>query len=225
MCPLSSFGLLFGEFLASIDDETRATSIMTSTFVAVMSFTGIASSYMLRKYSIKAVSFVGALSYTLGSLTNIFNTNVTHLVISYSILKGFGFGLLLAASFTIVNSYFDKKHNFVMGICQTIIGLGTILCAPLMAYIVKEWGYVKTLIFWMGLSLLNFPAIATFHAVDKYLRKEPFEASQKSGQTNVQVEPLLQAEGEKATIVVPTLILSKEKKISVTVSTWRRWLL
>ncbi|KAG5863915.1 hypothetical protein JTB14_033663 [Gonioctena quinquepunctata] len=94
-----------------------------------------------------------------------------------------------------------------------------------MAYIVKEWGYVKTLIFWMGLSLLNFPAIATFHAVDKYLREEPIEASQKSGQTNVQVEPLLQAEGKKATIVVPTPILSKEKKISVSVSDWRRWLL
>ncbi|KAG5863916.1 hypothetical protein JTB14_033664 [Gonioctena quinquepunctata] len=99
MCPPHSFGLLYGEFLSSIDDETRATSILTSTCIAVMSFSGFASSYMLQKYSVKTVSFVGAISYTLGCLTNIFNTNVAYMVISYSILKGFGLGIMLSASF------------------------------------------------------------------------------------------------------------------------------
>ncbi|KAG5882694.1 hypothetical protein JTB14_019695 [Gonioctena quinquepunctata] len=172
MSPFSAFGLLYGEFLASMDDETRATSMISSAFLGIMSFTGFASSYMLRKYSVKAVSFIGATFFTIGCFTNIFNTNVTHVVISLSVLKGFGMGLLLTASFTIVNSYFDKKHNFVMGICQTIVALGNILYSPLMAYIVKKWGFVKTLIFWAGLSLLNFLAIATFHPVDRYLKEE-----------------------------------------------------
>ncbi|KAG5867969.1 hypothetical protein JTB14_012360 [Gonioctena quinquepunctata] len=223
MTPYGAFGLLYGKFLASIDDETRASSMMSSIFIGVMSFTGFASSYMFRKYSVKTAGYVGAISYTLGCLTNIFNTNLIHLVISFSILKGFGFGLLMSASFTIMNSYFDKKHNLVMGISQAIISLGTILCSPFMAYMVKEIGYTKTLIVWTVLSLLSFPAVYTFHPIDRYLRKEPIEASQKSDQAKAQVEPLLLAGDEKkVTIVEQTVVLPKENMIY---AAWRIWLL
>ncbi|KAG5867968.1 hypothetical protein JTB14_012359 [Gonioctena quinquepunctata] len=175
MTPYTAFGLLYGEFLASIDDETRASSMMSSIFIGVMSFTG------------------------------------------------FGFGLLVSASFTIMNKYFDKKHNLVMGISQAIISLGTIVCSPSMAYMVKKIGYTKTLIVWMGLSLLNFPAIYTFHPIDRYLRKEPIEAPQKSDQAKAQVEPLLRAKVEKkVTILEQTLILPKENMIY---ASWRIWLL
>ncbi|KAG5891745.1 hypothetical protein JTB14_012480 [Gonioctena quinquepunctata] len=227
LVPCISFGLLFGEFLTSIGDEANGTSLVNSILFAVMSFTGFASSLMLQKFSIRSVGFVGAISYFIGCLSNIFGTNLSHMVISYSFLKGFGYGLIQASAFTILNSYFDKKYNLIMGIFQTIVSLGTIAGPPVIAAAVEHMGFRETLVLLTGLSLLNFPAIFTFRPVDRYLRKQCVESGKESvpesepENPKSQVQPLLLAYNEKE----PTTAEEIQHKRNPTSIIMRKWLL
>nr|XP_023023045.1 uncharacterized protein LOC111511264 [Leptinotarsa decemlineata] len=94
---------------------------------------------------------------------------ITATIIEFS---GFGYGLLIPSWLTIMNSYFDKKHNLMMGVTQTTISVGTIVSPPVVAYLMEGLGFKKTLMVLGGLSLLNFPAVATFRPVRRCLEQQ-----------------------------------------------------
>ncbi|XP_074042219.1 monocarboxylate transporter 14 isoform X2 [Leptinotarsa decemlineata] len=188
MLPLITFGLYYGPFLASIGDETSLTATSSSIFLAVQSFTGVASGFLLKRYSYRIVGLVAATSYSIGAFSEGFSKSLVHIVISYSLLKGFGFGLLVTVSFTILNDYFDKKHNLIMGISQTVICIGTIIFPIVIAYTIEHMEFRNVGIMLGAFSLLNFPAIATYRCprkkstgitkelVTEYDSKSPTEA-------------------------------------------------
>ncbi|XP_074042103.1 monocarboxylate transporter 12-B [Leptinotarsa decemlineata] len=172
VAPLLSFGILYGPFLESFGNETSGTSMTTSTFVAVSSLTGFISSVLLRKYSPRMTGLVGATFFSLGYFLEIFGHSLLHMIIFYGFFKGFGYGLLIPSWLTIMNSYFDKKHNLMMGVTQTTISVGTIVSPPVVAYLMEGLGFKKTLMVLGGLSLLNFPAVATFRPVRRCLEQQ-----------------------------------------------------
>lgn len=91
ICALSSmpsFGLMFNDFLISVGEETGAVALITSSFFSSLSFAGLFTNTLFKKFSMRTVGLIGATIYFVGSLMTVFVTSVEQLMISFSFLQG-----------------------------------------------------------------------------------------------------------------------------------------
>lgn len=85
---LSSFGLMFGEFLSNIGGSTSSVTIIIGTFFSASSFAGLFTNTLFKKFSVRSVGIFGAVIYVLGGFMSIFATSVEHLIVSFGVLSG-----------------------------------------------------------------------------------------------------------------------------------------
>ncbi|KAJ8925760.1 hypothetical protein NQ315_009608 [Exocentrus adspersus] len=211
--PQTSFGLIFGKFLASIGDETTGTTIVNGVFNTVQSFTGLATGFLLQKYSYRKVGLLGAVLFFLGAFAIIFITNLAQMIITFGVLQGLGYGLMVPASFSAFNTYFSKKMNLMMGIAQAVMVLAAIVFPPVTAVLMEYCGFRGTITALAVLSLLNFPAMGVLQPVKWHMKRVPvedvvikdpemqLEFKSKSLNEEVlrkQIQPLLSKESEVA---------------------------
>lgn len=79
---------MFNDFLISLGEETSAVTIITSCFFCALSFAGLFSNTLFKKFSIRSVGIFGGSIYFIGSLLTIFVTSVEQLIISFSVFQG-----------------------------------------------------------------------------------------------------------------------------------------
>lgn len=85
---MPSFGLMFNDFLHGLGEETSAVTIIQAFFFCALSFAGLFTNTLFKKFSIRTVGMVGSGMYFLGSFLTIFVTSVEQLIISFSIFQG-----------------------------------------------------------------------------------------------------------------------------------------
>lgn len=85
---MPSFGLMFGDFLTSLGEETSAIALVTSSFFSAFSFAGLLTNTLFKRFSIRSVGIAGGSIYFLGSLMTVFVSSVEQLLFSFSILQG-----------------------------------------------------------------------------------------------------------------------------------------
>lgn len=88
MGGIPSFGLLFNDFLLSLGQETSAVAIITGFFFCSISFTGLFTHSLFKKFQIRNVGLFGAGMYVMGSFLTIFATSVEQVVVFYGVLQG-----------------------------------------------------------------------------------------------------------------------------------------
>nr|CAH7734627.1 unnamed protein product [Callosobruchus chinensis] len=186
LVPLAAFGLVFGNFLASVGDETAGTTLSNGAYNTVQSFTGIVSSILLQRLSYRTVGLLGATFFCAGAIGTVYVNNLTEFIVCFGVIQGFGSGLMIPATFTALNSFFNKKLNLMMGIAQAVIILVTVIFPPITTIMTKLLGFRNTLMVLAGMAFLNFPAMAVLEPVQKYLKKVPVGVSPNW------VRPLLQ---------------------------------
>jgi hypothetical protein len=64
---MACFGLVFGQFLASIGDETTGTTLANGIFNTCFNVTGLAANHLLQRYTYRAVAFAGAVIFFVGA--------------------------------------------------------------------------------------------------------------------------------------------------------------
>lgn len=138
---MPSFGLMFGDFLTGLGEETSAIALITCSFFSAFSFAGLLTNTLFRKFSIRCVGVGGASMYFLGSLMAIFVTSVEQLLFAFSILQGGGFGLMIPVAYTTFNAYFVRRRVLMMSIAQALIGLGTMIYPILVQYLMQTYGF------------------------------------------------------------------------------------
>lgn len=138
---MPSFGLMFGDFLASLGEETSAIALITCSFFSAFSFAGLLTNMLFRKFSIRNVGVGGASIYFLGSLMTIFVTSVEQLLFAFSILQGAGFGIIIPVAYTTFNAYFVTRRVLMMSIAQALIGLGTMIYPILVQFLMDKYGF------------------------------------------------------------------------------------
>lgn len=85
---LPSFGLMFGDFLTNLGEETSAIALITSCFFSALSFAGLFTNTLMKKTSCRTVGLIGAASYVVGSFMTIFVRSTNELLVSFSIFQG-----------------------------------------------------------------------------------------------------------------------------------------
>lgn len=138
---MPSFGLMFGDFLSNLGEETSAIALITCCFFSAFSFAGLLTNTLFQKFSIRSVGVGGASMYFLGSLMTIFVSSVEQLLFAFSILQGAGFGLMIPVAYTTFNAYFVTRRVLMMSIAQALIGLGTMLYPIIVQLLMDLYGF------------------------------------------------------------------------------------
>ncbi|XP_019768919.1 monocarboxylate transporter 1 [Dendroctonus ponderosae] len=201
--PISAFGLIYGEFLRNLGDETTGITVSNGVFNIVSSFTGIIASGLLSQFSYRRIAVIGCVLFVLGASSIIFLQNLLQMIILFGVIQGIAAGLVIPAIMSAFNSYFDKKMNFVMSGAQSFMVAFNSCVPPLAAWSMTTFGFRGTLIGLALMSCLSIPAACTLHPVERYLKKVPVDrtgtviimeelAESKNANTETsQAEPLM----------------------------------
>lgn len=96
---LSLFSLLYGDALEAMGHNTQGAAIVLSTMLFVSNFGGPIAGVLVKITNPRLVSVVGAISCTSGLFLSGFSTNIWHLILTYGILLGMAFYIILLQYF------------------------------------------------------------------------------------------------------------------------------
>ncbi|XP_072378403.1 monocarboxylate transporter 1-like isoform X2 [Diabrotica undecimpunctata] len=215
--PLASFGIIHGQFLASLGDETAGTSISTSLFIAFTSCSGLFGGILFNKYSYRTVGLLGAVCHLTGSILLLFADTLFQFIICISVIQGMAGGFLLPSAFSSLNEYFHKKLSLQTAIAQILITVATVVNPLAMEYCVQSYGYKTTKIVLIGYSCLNFFGMWSLHPVEWHTtaKKEQVTSDHKIITSHAERGALLGGEKE-----VDHAKLDKERQIEESTSTY-----
>ncbi|XP_041765847.1 monocarboxylate transporter 7 [Anopheles merus] len=172
---LPSFGLMFGDFLTELGEETSAIALITSCFFSALSFAGLFTNTLMKKTSCRTVGLIGAVSYIIGSMMTIFVRSTNELLISFAVFQGAGFGLMIPVSYTTFNAYFVEKRVVMMSVAQTLIGLGTMFYPIFIQRSMDAFGFRGCMAVLAAINSHTLLAMLVMHPVQWHMRRVPLE--------------------------------------------------
>lgn len=114
---------------------------------------------MNKRISLQLGGLIGAMLFTLGSFTTIAITNTNQLALTFGVLQGIGFGIMVPVSYSAINDYFVKKRTTVMSSIKAFQGLILIWYPQLLKLIMTDYGFRGTLLVISGISLHTIPGM------------------------------------------------------------------
>lgn len=148
-----SFGIFYDEFLTYFNEGKSKTSWILSTLVGVTLCSGPLSSSLVNKYGCRPVTIGGAIFGSICLIISCFARNVNFLIVTIGIGAGLGFGLIYLPAIVSVTTYFEKRRSLATGIAVCGSGFGTFVFAPLITYLLHEFGWRGSILIISGIVL------------------------------------------------------------------------
>ncbi|XP_017871441.1 PREDICTED: monocarboxylate transporter 9 isoform X1 [Drosophila arizonae] len=205
LAALPSFGLIFGDFLKSIGAETSAIAIITSSFFCSLSFAGLFSGSLFRKFGMRPVGLAGGILYFVGTGMQVFANTTLQLTFAFSLLQGTGFGLIIPTSYTSFNNYFVKNRVMWMSFAQSLIGLGSMVYPILMQMLMQTYGFRGCLLVLTGINAHAVLGMLLMHPVEWHMRRVPVEEEAQQLQPIVQPTVVVHIQPETPLTPIPEL--------------------
>lgn len=214
-----SFGLLFGDLLKDLGVATTGAAIIMSTLDAMINFSGLFVGPLIKKFSFRTVGILGALLSGLAlTLTSTANS-MTHIIITYSIIGGLGFGLATASTFVALNSYFSVKRGQAVGLAMAGTALGFMAMPQAISRLLEEFDFRGTVLILSALALNAAVGASLLQPVKWHMKVVPIPQVPAIQEESVQIQDLntLPEEGEDEEEVSKSL-LALPRNISVSSS-------
>ncbi|XP_076687098.1 monocarboxylate transporter 5-like isoform X3 [Andrena cerasifolii] len=148
-----SFGLFYLELLYYFEDGKGATAWIASILVGVTLCSGPISGWFVDKYGCRIVTVAGSILASLCLLCSMWARNIVTLYFTIGIGTGFGFGLIYLPAIVSVTSYFEKYRSLATGIAVCGSGLGTLVFAPCLEYLIATYGWRGSIMLCSGIVL------------------------------------------------------------------------
>nr|CAD7430973.1 unnamed protein product [Timema monikensis] len=149
---------------------TEGVTVINGVLGSSLSFTGLITNYALNTYSCRQVGLAGCLLAFVGNFLTIFANSVMYMVITFGVLQGVGFGLMITPSFAIFNAYFLRRRSYVMGLSQVLIGVGIMVYPILIESVYNEYGFRATQAIMTALTLHSLLAMLTYQPVKLHIK-------------------------------------------------------
>jgi MFS family permease len=105
---------------------------------------------LIDRFGPRAMLFACVATQTLSSVINGVATSLWHLYIGR-----FLYGIQsMHATQVLINRWFVKKRGRALGIAATGAPLGTLILSPVSEYLVLNWGWRPTMLFWAGVTFV-----------------------------------------------------------------------
>ncbi|XP_058121202.1 monocarboxylate transporter 7 [Anopheles ziemanni] len=186
---LPSFGLMFGDFLTELGEETGAIALITSCFFSALSFAGLFTNTLMKKTSCRTVGLIGAVSYIVGSLLTVFVRSTNELLVSFAVFQGAGFGLMIPVSYTTFNAYFVEKRVVMMSVAQTLIGLGTMFYPIFIQRTMDAFGFRGCMAVLAAVNSHTLVAMLVMHPVEWHMRRVPLVSEAVEAEAELDEKP------------------------------------
>ncbi|XP_049860728.1 monocarboxylate transporter 13-like [Schistocerca gregaria] len=174
-----SYPFVFADYLAELGHGTEAMTTIVSVCMCISSFSGLLCNQLFRRFSYRQIALAGAVFFVLGQGPVALATSFTHFILS-SLCLGIGIGLIMPATFTCFNSYFDRRRTFVMGLVQFVVGLGTVGIPVMAQRLVASVGFRMTQGILFAISLLLFPGMAVMRPIKYSESYQSVESNEES---------------------------------------------
>ncbi|XP_017886943.2 monocarboxylate transporter 12 isoform X2 [Ceratina calcarata] len=148
-----SFGVFYLELLYYFEGGKGATAWIASILVGVTLCSGPISSTLVNKFGCRAVTMAGSILATASLLTSMWARNIITLYFSIGIGTGLGFGLIYLPAIVSVTCYFEKYRSLATGIAVCGSGLGTLIFAPFVDYLIALYGWRGAIMICSGIVL------------------------------------------------------------------------
>ncbi|KAK5644015.1 hypothetical protein RI129_007860 [Pyrocoelia pectoralis] len=122
-----SFGLLFKDTFKVLEMSGVNVASIISTNTASAELVGLVTGPLLKRFSMRTVSVLGAISFTIGVTTLTFAKSYIAYMISYGFLTGIGVGLIRLTSRLSLNLYFNKRRGKVIGVAISLRSTGSLI--------------------------------------------------------------------------------------------------
>ncbi|GFS18084.1 monocarboxylate transporter [Elysia marginata] len=135
------FGVLYSELLMHFGESRSKTSMVGSIFFGVAMMLGPFASALTTRFGCRKMTIFGGLLSSFGFFLSYFATSINMLCFTFSIVVGAGFSFCYITSVVIVAFYFDKRRALATGLAVCGTGVGTFTFAPLMDFLINEYGW------------------------------------------------------------------------------------
>lgn len=137
----------------------RATLSLVQTvamvvFAVVSPFLG----RLIDRFGPRAILFVCVIAQTLTSVVNGLAASLWHLYIGRFLYEM----RPLHSTQVLINRWFVKKRGRALGIVATGMPIGTLVLSPISQYLVLNWGWRMTMLFWAGITFIVLLPLVLF---------------------------------------------------------------
>lgn len=157
-----TFGVLFVDLLDYFKESESTTAWIGSIQPALLYFTGIVGSPLIKRFGWRAVTIFGSVLSAIGFATSALAPNIYVLYLTYGVLTGIGNGMMYVTSMVAVQHYFDKKRAMATGLAVSGSGVGTLVFGILTQKLLDTLGWRYTLVVEAGIILLGVVCGALF---------------------------------------------------------------
>ncbi|XP_043517297.1 monocarboxylate transporter 13-like isoform X1 [Frieseomelitta varia] len=167
-----SFGVFYLELLYYFEEGKGATAWIASILVGVTLCSGPISSTFVNKFGCRAVTIAGSILASACLLASMWARNIITLYFSIGIGTGLGFGLIYLPAIITVTCYFEKYRSLATGIAVCGSGLGTLIFAPCLDYLIAKYGWRGAILICSGIVLNCTVLGALFRPLETDKRKK-----------------------------------------------------
>lgn len=182
----------FGAFFAPMSDEFGTGSGATSAVFAITTATyfglGLFSGRAADRFGPRPMLLVSAVAMTAGLLATSQVNSIWLGYVTYGLGVGIGVGFAYVPVVAMVGAWFERKRTIALALAVTGIGLGTLLMAPLAAWLIEQVGWRNTYVYYgiasgavlLMCALLSArpptpPGEATARSLGATIRERPFQ--------------------------------------------------
>lgn len=122
-------------------------------------FSGIILNLLKNRITLHLGGLLGAIIFTLGSFTTIVISSTNQLPLTFGVLQGIGFGMMVPVSYSTLNHYFTKKRTTVMSVIKASQGVVLMWYPQVLKQIISYYGFRGTLLIIAGISLHSIPGM------------------------------------------------------------------
>ncbi|XP_061165785.1 monocarboxylate transporter 9-like [Saccostrea echinata] len=131
------------------------------------------SNNLSQRFSHRWVVFCGGVLSVLGLVATSFVRDIEWFFVTYGVITGLGFGLILAPGLVIPGLYFEKKLPLALGLGSSGSGLGSFIFPNLMRFLLDEYSVSGCLLI-MGGIMLHVCLFALLYRPILYWEKKRF---------------------------------------------------
>ena len=136
-----SFGMLMEPLKSEMQEGNFGVASVGSIQIAVYLSSGPLVASLVTRYGARPVCITGSLLASLGLLAASYSHNVTHLLISYSLVTGLGFGAMYIPGVVAAQAHFTTRRALATGIAVCGTGVGTLVLPPLVEIFIEHLGW------------------------------------------------------------------------------------
>ncbi|XP_061191800.1 monocarboxylate transporter 12-like [Saccostrea echinata] len=148
-----SFGVLFTELSDVFKQSKSVTSIIASLFYGIPMICGPIASAIVTKLGCRKAQILGGLITSVGVLASAFVDSIGLICFTLGFVAGFGLSIGYITSAVLVAYYFEKKRSLASGLSVCGSGIGTFVFAPLLEFLIEEYGWRGTFVILSAITL------------------------------------------------------------------------